>query len=244
MRYCFDLDGTICKTPLNENGKPDYVKSVPIPIVVNQLKKLREEGHYIIIQTARGRSSGIDWTEWTEQQLEKWKVPYDDLEPMFHKPNADFFIDDKGVDVSDWLKMRPLTKGIVAGAFDLIHPGYIRMFNHAKQYCNYLVVALHENPTSERSWKMSPVQSVEDRVEILLALSDVDEVLVYKEENQFLDHLASGEYEIRFLGEDYSDGSYTGKEIGVPIVWVPRNHGYSTTKLKGRIYQQYGELGT
>jgi len=244
MRYCFDLDGTICHTPLNEEGRPDYVKSVPIPIMVENLKRLHDQGDYITIQTARGRSSGIDWTEWTEQQLEKWNVPYDRLEPMFHKPNVDLFVDDKGIDVHHWLRMQPLKKGIVAGAFDLIHPGYVRMFKHAKRHCNHLVVALHVDPTTERSWKMGPVHSVEERVEILLALSDVDEVVVYEEEKQFIDMLESGDYDLRFLGEDYSDGSYTGKGVGLPIVWIPRSHKYSTTRLKGKIYQQFGELGS
>ena len=25
MRYCFDIDGTLCDTPNNEKGKPDYL---------------------------------------------------------------------------------------------------------------------------------------------------------------------------------------------------------------------------
>ena len=45
--------------------------------------------------TARGRGSGKDWTELTKEQLEKWGVHYHELEPMFHKPTADLFIDDK-----------------------------------------------------------------------------------------------------------------------------------------------------
>ena len=51
---------------------------------------------------------------------------YHELEPMFHKPTADLFIDDKGIEVSKGAS-QPKFKGIVAGAFDLIHPGYVRM---------------------------------------------------------------------------------------------------------------------
>jgi len=98
---------------------------------------------------------------------------------MFLKPNADIFIDDKGINVEEWKKTQPQKKGIVAGAFDIMHPGYTRMFSFAKQHCNHLTVALHTNPTTERSWKMTPVQSVEDRKEILLSLKDVDEVVTY-----------------------------------------------------------------
>ena len=42
---------------------------------------------------------------------------------------------------------------------------------------------------------------------------------------------------MRFLGSDYIDGSYTGIDIHIPIVWLSRDHGYSTTKLKTKIYQ-------
>lgn len=238
MRYCFDLDGTICDTPIGPDGKVDYVKSTPIPFMVDTVNRLKDEGHYIIIMTARGRNSGIDWGEWTEQCLEKWGVRYDWLEPMFHKPNADIFIDDKGVNVTDWVNTQPTKKGIIAGAFDIIHPGYVRMFDHAKKYCNHLTVALHVDPTTERSWKMSPVNSVEDRTEVLLSLKNVDEVVTYNTEDQFLNLLRGGEYDCRFLGDDYDDGNYSGAEIRIPIIWVPRrDHGFSTTKLKQRIFQ-------
>ena len=39
--------------------------------------------------------------------------------------------------------------GFLAGAFDVIHPGYIRMFKDAKTVCDYLIVGLHEDPSKE-----------------------------------------------------------------------------------------------
>lgn len=237
MRYCFDLDGTICHTPLTTGGKPNYVESTPFPYMVNSINQLYNEGNHIIIMTARGRSSGIDWTGLTERQLEEWGVKYHEIEPMFHKPNADMFIDDKGINVEEWKKHQPRVRGIVAGAFDLIHPGYIRMFSYAKQHCNHLTVALHVDPSTERDWKLSPVQSLDDRREILLALRDVDSVTEYKTEEEFLDLLGSGFYSVRFLGDDYAYGGYSGKDIDIPIVWIPRSrHKYSTTELKQSIH--------
>ena len=239
MRYCFDLDGTICHTPLSpDDNRPGYLDSTPFPFMVDTVNRLYDEGNYIIIFTARGKSSGIDWSDLTKRQLQRWGVKYNQLEPMFLKPNADIFIDDKGINVEEWKKTQPQKKGIVAGAFDIMHPGYTRMFSFAKQHCNHLTVALHVNPTIERSWKMTPVQSVEDRKEILLSLKDVDEVVTYDFESEFIDLLESGDYHLRFLGDDYDDGSYSGVGIGIPIVWIPRNeHVYSTTRLKNLIYQ-------
>jgi len=232
MRYCFDIDGTICNTP-TRNGKPDYLKSTPILFMINEINKLYDQGHHIILQTARGRSSIINWEDWTKQQLKEWGLKYHELEPMFTKPNADIFIDDKGCNVNDWILTRIAVRGIVGGAFDIIHPGYIRMFKEARKYCNYLVVALHNNPQSERPHKMCPVQSVEDRKEILEAIEYVDEVIIYDTEEEFLSLLPK--YDVRILGDDYKDGSYTGSEIPVTIRFVNRDHGYSTTKLKTQI---------
>ena len=76
----------------------------------------------------------------------------------------------------------------------------------------------------------------EERKEILLALQDVDDVIYYEVENGFLNYLRSGEYHVRFLGTDYLKGNYTGKDIPIDIVWLNRNHDYSSTKLKSEIY--------
>ena len=152
MNYCFDLDGTICDTPLRPSDlKPGYLEAVPFPYMVEQVNKLYDDGHKIIIMTARGRGSGIDWTDLTTEQLDRWGVKYHELEPMFHKPTADLFIDDKGISVEEWKKTNPKKKGIIAGAFDVIHPGYVRMFKDAKRHCNHLTVALHLDPSIELS---------------------------------------------------------------------------------------------
>ncbi len=234
MNYFFDIDGTICNTHNNKDGKPDYENATPFPFMVEQVNRLYDEGHHIILQTARGRGSGIDHRILTREQMHRWGIKFHDLEPMFSKPTADLFIDDKGINVEEWKKNIPLKKGIIGGAFDIIHPGYIRMFKDAKAYCNHLTVALHEDPSRERPYKLKPVQTVEEREEILRSIKYVDDVIVYQTEETFLSYLK--DYEIRFLGTDYMDGSYTGKDIAIDIVWLSREHSYSSTKLKTDIY--------
>ena len=86
--------------------------------MVEQVNRLYDEGHKIILQTARGRGSGIDQTDLTIEQLERWGVKYHELEPMFHKPTADIFIDDKGINVEAWKKTLPLKKGSIASSCD------------------------------------------------------------------------------------------------------------------------------
>jgi glycerol-3-phosphate cytidylyltransferase len=125
--------------------------------------------------------------------------------------------------------------GFVAGAFDLIHPGYIDMFHEAKQHCDYLIVGLHKDPSIERINKLSPVMSVEDREKILLSICAINCVIVYKTEKELYNILKHEKIDIRFLGADYIDSDYTGKDLDILTHFINRKHGWSTTKLKNMI---------
>lgn len=233
MKYCFDIDGTICNTPCDPDGHNQrYWDSTPIPVVVDEINRLYDQGDYIILMTARGRGSRKDWTELTAQQMKDWGVKYHEIEPMFHKPTADLFIDDKGIDVEVWKKQIKGKRGIVAGAFDVLHPGYIRMFREAKQHCSHLTVAIHTDPSTERPHKLKPVQGIYERREILESIKYVDQCVIYNTEADYHSYLGSRFYDVRFIGEDYSDGSYTGKDIDIEVIFLDRKHNYSTTKLK------------
>ncbi len=90
MKYCFDIDGTICT---NTNG--DYGKAQPLTNRIKIVNNLFDEGHQIIMFTARGSTTNFDWTDLTRQQLKEWGVNYHKL--IFGKPEADIFVDDKAI---------------------------------------------------------------------------------------------------------------------------------------------------
>jgi glycerol-3-phosphate cytidylyltransferase len=121
--------------------------------------------------------------------------------------------------------------GVIAGNFDVIHPGYIKMFKECKENCDYFVVLLHSDPTIERPEKLKPILSVEERREILFAL-DIDTVISYDTENELYWMLKDGNYDVRFLGDDYVGKSFTGDDLNIPIHYLNRDHGWSTTKYK------------
>ena len=126
-------------------------------------------------------------------------------------------------------------KGVIAGNFDVIHPGYIKMFKEASSKCNCLIVLLQTDPSIERPEKLKPILSFEDRKEILLELESVCGVIKYTYEEQLLNILKSGDFSIRFLGDDYIGKKYTGDSLGIPVHYLNRNHGWSTTKFKKMI---------
>lgn len=97
MIYCFDIDGTLCT---NTDG--GYEKAQPLPAVITRINGLYEAGHRILLQTARGATTSIDWRAITERQLKEWGVRYHAL--YFDKPTADLYVDDKAVNVRDWMQ--------------------------------------------------------------------------------------------------------------------------------------------
>ena len=97
MIYCFDIDGTICS--LTHGGI--YKHAEPFNDIIESINTLYDEGHTIKMFTARGSVSGVDYTDLTVWQLEKWGVKYHEL-IMNKKPHYDLLIDDKAVNVEDW----------------------------------------------------------------------------------------------------------------------------------------------
>ncbi len=102
MKYFIDLDNTLCKTI---DG--DYPNSQPIFERIQKVNELKDLGNHITIWTARGSRSGIDHSELTKSQLEKWDVHYDTL--LMGKPDFDLMIDDKCVNVDSFWRIPDTT---------------------------------------------------------------------------------------------------------------------------------------
>jgi len=104
LTYVFDLDNTLVTYPV-EHG--DYSSVKPIIKMINLLKKLKENGHYIIIYTARrmkthgGKVGAVikDIGRITLDTLDKFEIPYDEL--IFGKPLGDIYIDDRAYNPYD-----------------------------------------------------------------------------------------------------------------------------------------------
>ena len=126
--------------------------------------------------------------------------------------------------------------GIIAGNFDVIHPGYILMFNQMKKYVNEIHVLLHTDPSLDRKEKIKPLLSVKDRKMTLLALKGITNVSSYNSEEELLKLIIDINPEIRFLGDDYKNRTdYTGYGLSPEIIFLKRDHGWSTTKFKNLI---------
>jgi len=100
LRICFDLDNTLVTNPTKPG---DYSSVKPIHKNIELLKSMKNDGHEIIIYTARRmktHNNNIgkvfkDIGLVTIETLENFNIHYDEL--IFGKPFADIYIDDKAL---------------------------------------------------------------------------------------------------------------------------------------------------
>lgn len=131
--------------------------------------------------------------------------------------------------------------GFNCSSFDLFHAGHVTMLKMEKQLCDYLIVALQVDPTVDRPGiKNKPTQSIYERHVQLQACKYVDEILVYSTEYDLLQLLMTQKIDIRFLSEEYLNRDFTGKQYciqnGIELHYHKREHNYSSTELRNRVY--------
>jgi len=123
------------------------------------------------------------------------------------------------------------------GCFDILHAGHVRYLEAAKQLGDILVVALNGDASvRELKGEGRPLNSQEDRAEVLAALGAVDYVIIFEEKR--VDNLLrqvrprvyakGGDYTVNSLDPEEAAAL---REIGAKIEILPLVPGKSTSKL-------------
>ena len=129
-----------------------------------------------------------------------------------------------------------MTKILTFGVFDYFHLGHLRLFKQCKQYADYLVVAVQDG---DFILKYKPdaqiLYSTDERVEILEAVTYVDEVVVYDVVNT--ETLKKIDFDILALGEDHRGLRFDEvkkwcMENNKEIVRLKRTSGISSSEIK------------
>jgi rfaE bifunctional protein nucleotidyltransferase chain/domain len=136
-----------------------------------------------------------------------------------------------------------------SGRFDLLHPGHIRLLEHARSLGDILVVAV-ESDAAVRARSASggqtvnggparPITPASERAEILAALAAIDYVVEFQDSSprEFFAQLLP---DVIVLGGAGSDPSALREvaeleALGSKVVRVPLEPGYSTERLIERI---------
>ena len=127
--------------------------------------------------------------------------------------------------------------GFTSGAFDLLHAGHALMLKEAKEQCDHLIVAIQSDPSIDRPEKNSPIQSYEERTIMVKAIRWVDEVRFYDTENDLCELLKEINPDVRIVGADWQGKQFTGCELPIKIYFNSRDHGWSTSDLRDRVYR-------
>lgn len=138
--------------------------------------------------------------------------------------------------------------GFTCSSFDLLHAGHYLMLKDAKAQCDYLIVGLQTDPTLDLSYRMktdnkqknTPIQSYEERKIQIEGCRYVDEVVEYSTEDTLYELIKKINPDVRVLGSDWEGKEFTGHDLNIPIHWHNRDHDFSTSNLRKRVYE--GEL--
>ena len=128
-----------------------------------------------------------------------------------------------------------MIRGFTCGAFDLLHPGHLFLFEKAKEECDWLIIGLHTDPTIDRPSKNKPCESVFERWYRLNAVKHVDEIIPYDTEADLYNLLVLQYPDLRFLGGEYAGKEYTGYTLDIEVSFIARHHDYSSSALRKKI---------
>jgi glycerol-3-phosphate cytidylyltransferase len=121
-------------------------------------------------------------------------------------------------------------RGITFGAFDPLHYGHIKLFERATETCTSLIVCVSDNEYIEKHKGHAERFPLAERMSILRNVKNISVV-----DTQTLAHgkqEAIAQYTPRriFVGDDHKD-NFTGEGLGVPVVYLPRTQGVSSSGL-------------
>ena len=136
--------------------------------------------------------------------------------------------------------MKKYKIGYTDGTYDLFHIGHLNMIETAKEYCEYLIVAVHGDKVVQEEKPNSPIIGEEDRRRIVAAIKGVDqaEITSFRDKRKLWELY---HFVVIFIGDDWKGTERWNrfekelKEIGVDVVYVPYTQAISTTEIKNRI---------
>lgn len=120
---------------------------------------------------------------------------------------------------------------ITYGTFDLLHYGHINLLRRAKDYGDYLIVALSTDEFNKEKGKSSYF-SYKKRKALLEAIRYVDLVIPEKNWNQKIADMHEYHINTFVMGDDWKGKFDFLKNEGVDVVYLPRTSEISTSQIK------------
>jgi rfaE bifunctional protein nucleotidyltransferase chain/domain len=133
------------------------------------------------------------------------------------------------------------TVAFTNGCYDLLHPGHIRLLEHAKSLAGVLIVGINTDASVRRlKGPGRPLLPEQERAEVLAALEAVDAVVLFDEDTP-RELIAGLLPDILMKGADWSHFIAGREEVeaaGGKVIAVPLQPGYSTTGILEKLLAQ------
>ena len=115
----------------------------------------------------------------------------------------------------------------------MLHQGHLHLLKEAKKLGDKLIVAIN-NDASVRKLKgeTRPIETLEIRIEKLIALDDVDYVISFSDDTPLL-LIEQIQPDVLVKGGDYKIDEIIGRQFAKNITIIPLLSGFSTTKIIG-----------
>lgn len=131
-----------------------------------------------------------------------------------------------------------MKKVITVGVFDYFHLGHLRLFEKAKGYGNYLIVAVQDgNSILKTKPDAHTLYSTEQRVDLVKALRIVDEVIIYEDVDTILPCI---DFDVFAIGGDQKHAGFQRalawcRDNGKEIVTLERTPGICSSDIKQQL---------
>ncbi|MCD8808767.1 glycerol-3-phosphate cytidylyltransferase [Mammaliicoccus sciuri] len=123
---------------------------------------------------------------------------------------------------------------ITYGTYDLLHYGHIELLRRAKQYGDYLIVALSTDEFNKLKNKKS-YYNYEQRKMMLESIRYVDLVIPENNWEQKTDDVIKYNVDTFLMGHDW-EGEFDFLKDHCEVIYLKRTEGISTTQIKKELY--------
>lgn len=133
--------------------------------------------------------------------------------------------------------MKKYKIGYTQGVYDMFHIGHLNLLNHAKKYCEILIVGINSDELVKEYKNKIPVVSDKNRATIVENIKSVDKCIIVNtlDKEEIFKNI---KFDAIFIGSDWQGNSRWKetekimKKYNVDVVYLPHTDGISSTILR------------
>lgn len=130
--------------------------------------------------------------------------------------------------------------GYTQGTYDMFHIGHLNLLNHAKEYCDYLIVGINSDMLVTEYKHKVPIINEFARYEIIKNIKAVDNAFLVNTLDK-AEILKNVKFDAILIGDDWRGNQRwieTERELSrydIDVVYLPHTEGISTTLIRTMI---------